>query len=147
MKKQKNRKGIVEFLRDAYYSAPQIWYRFLGIAAALLIWLVLCFGAFIWSENRMKEENIERCEEVHEVLTDVENQCKEQVKDIYKESELLGDFWLFWNHDMEGYMEQRLLVSGDDGSVKSFPEYMNVFLTEHKNIFNKIYFFSVHVKY
>ena len=147
MKKQKNRKGIGESLRDVYYNAPQVWYRCLGIAAALLIWLLLCLAVFVWSENRMKKENIKNCEEAHGILDAVENLCKEQVKDIYKASGLLGDFWLFWNYDMEGYMERRLLESGDKGEVESFPEYMNVFLTEHKNIFNKIYFITINEIY
>ena len=138
MKKQRSKKGILDALKNMYYSAPYVWYRFLGIGAAFLIWLLLCGGVFIWSEQRMQEENIGKCEEVHELLTAVEDQCKEQVKDIYKESELLEDFWLFWNHDIEGYMEQRL--KGGGAGVRSFPEYMNVFLTEHKDIFDKIYF-------
>ena len=45
-----------------------------------------------------------------------------------------GGFLAVWNHDVESYMEQRIQNNHEQRAMKSFPEYMNVFITEHQNI-------------
>ena len=49
---------------------------------------------------------------------------------------------MFWNHSIEGYMEERLQQDSAQGSTKSFPDYMNVFITEYSDIFSKVYFLT-----
>lgn len=142
MKKQRNSKFTIDFFKEKYYSAPHIWYSFLNIIASALIYLILCLGLFIWLEGNMKEEDYERCERAHERLQEIESRCNEQIRDIYKDSQLQADFWLFWNNTMAAYMEKRIQEHGISDSIKSFPEYMNVFITEHQDVFYKIYFIT-----
>lgn len=140
MKKEKNNKQIKGKLAELYYTNPYIWYRFFAVIIAELLWIMICVFLFVWGCSQMKMKNKEYCEEVHVLLKNLEEQCKEQVTDIYKDPKLWKDFSLFWNYDLEGYMEQRLLENDSDGSEKSFPDYMNVFFTENKKKFTKIYF-------
>lgn len=43
---------------------------------------------------------------------------------------------------MASYMEKRIQEHGISDNIKSFPEYMNVFITEHQDVFYKIYFIT-----
>ena len=142
MKRQKNKKGIAKILKEVYDAAPLKWQSILLVAASGMFWMILCLGAFVWQSELMKGEESARCENTHRILTEAENLCNEQIRSIYKDPELLLDFWLFWNHSIEGYMEERLQQDSAKGSTKSFPDYMNVFITEHPDMFSKIYFLT-----
>lgn len=140
MKKPKTKNPVIEFIKEKYYSAPHLWYSFLNIAVAAVVWSFICLGIFIWQTEDMKEKDLAGCERAHERLQAIENQCNEQIRNIYKDQALLSDFWLFWNHTMPGYMEGRIGENDITDTIKSFPEYMNAFITENKDIFYKIYF-------
>ena len=43
---------------------------------------------------------------------------------------------------MASYMEKRIQEHGISDNIKSFPEYMNVFITEHQDVSYKIYFIT-----
>ena len=140
MKKRKSKKGIRTSIKESYRSAPRVWNVFLNSSLVLIIWMALCLGIFVGQVNSMQKEDNLRCENAHEVLEKVESQCKRQVGNIYRERELLQDFWLFWNYDIESYMKERILQNSAQEELKSFPEYMNVFITENQDIYDKIYF-------
>ena len=140
MRQKQNRKRIFTSLREISGASSHRWRGFLNILAVFMIWMLLCFGIFMWQADLMREKAYSRCEDAHRILDTVVNMSREQTGDIYREKELLEDFWLFWNHDVESYMEQRIQNNHEQRAMKSFPEYMNVFITEHQNIYNKIYF-------
>ena len=85
MKKEKNNKQIKGKLAELYYTNPYIWYRFFAVIIAELLWIMICVFLFVWGCSQMKMKNKEYCEEVHVLLKNLEEQCKEQVTDIYKD--------------------------------------------------------------
>ncbi|MCI8634341.1 MAG: histidine kinase [Eubacterium sp.] len=135
MKEKENKKGI-------HHASPLRWQSMFVVAFACMFWMILCLGVFFWQSELMKAEENRQCEMIHRHLTSAENLCSEQVRSIYKDAELLRDFCSFWNHTIEGYMEKRLQQDNVQGSQESFPDYMNVFITENSEVFSKIYFLT-----
>lgn len=140
MDKRKDNPTLRKLVKKRYHLAPHIWYSFLNVLVSVFILGILCLGLFVWLTGEMRTEDTQRCESVHERIQEVEDECNAQIRNIYKDTKLLSDFWLFWNHTMADYMEQRIRQNDIHENTESFPEYMNIFITEHQNVFCKIYF-------
>lgn len=146
MKNSKREKKPQEAFKIEGQTSTRFWYGTLTMVVLTLIWILFSVGIFVWQMYQMKERAAQEFENSHKTLLRVESQCNEQVKEIYNEPGLLRDFWLFWNHSIDGYMAKRL----DEATATvetSFPEYMNKFITEYQDICQKIYFVTANAVY